>query len=158
MGPTRSRNPAPAALADLLREILRSKPAGKRLREGKIWDVWEEAVGKQIASRARPVKVSDGLLTVAVATSPWMQQLTFLKREICDKINILAGEELVRDLYLKAGKVETERREKPPKMKSRRLTADEDAFVTREASAVADPEVREALRRLMSRYMANRLP
>ena len=45
----------------------------------------------------------DGVLTVAVASAPWMQQLTFLKKGMIEKLNERLGRELVRDIYLKAG-------------------------------------------------------
>ena len=35
----------PVAVADLLSSAFQGKPAEKRLKEGKIWLVWDAAVG-----------------------------------------------------------------------------------------------------------------
>ena len=93
----------PAPVCDLMAALFRGKPAEKRLEEGKIWLVWEDAVGRQIAAKAQPASFRNGILSVAVVSAPWMQQLTFLKKGMMEKLNELIGHELVRDIYLKAG-------------------------------------------------------
>ncbi len=102
----------PAPVADLMAAIFRGKPAEKRLEEGRIWLVWDAAVGRQIAAKARPVSFRDGTLTVAVVSAPWMQQLTSLKKGILEKLNERLGLEVVRDIYLKAGAPEPFARKK----------------------------------------------
>ena len=97
----------PAPVADLMAAIFRGKPAEKRLEEGRIWLVWDAAVGRQIAAKARPVSFRDGTLTVAVVSAPWMQQLTFLKRGLQERLNAALGEPLVTDIYLRAANPET---------------------------------------------------
>src|SRR5512137_1414426 len=104
MADKREKMPRPATLADLLSASFRGTPTERRLKEGNIWLVWDSVVGKQIAGRARPVSFRDGTLTVSVESAPWMQQLTFLKKGIMEKLNARLGEELVQDIYLKAGK------------------------------------------------------
>jgi len=99
----RKKMPRPMAISDLLDSAFHGKPAERRLQEGKIWLVWDTAVGRQIAAKARPVSFRDGVLTVAVVSAPWMQQLTFLKKGMIEKINERLCHEMVRDIYLKAG-------------------------------------------------------
>ena len=96
--------PRPLAVSGLLAEIFQGSPAEKRLKEGKIWLIWEAVVGAQIAAQAKPAGFRDGVLTVAVASAPWMQQLTYLKKEIVAKLNRRLGTELVKDIYLRAGR------------------------------------------------------
>lgn len=156
MGETRSRMSRPRPVADLLAEALRGKPAERRLKEGRIWLLWDEAVGERIASLARPVAFRDGTLTVAVANAPWMQQLNFLKRGIIEKLNTLLGGPVVSDIYLKAGKAESpvdsppERRPPP-----RQLTGAEQEFVATETESIEDPELREIISRLMAKHLAS---
>jgi len=76
----------------------------KRLEESGIWRVWDETVGRQIAAKARPSRFHDGVLTVMVNSAPWMQQLNFMKRDIAQRLNDRLGKELVREIYLKAGR------------------------------------------------------
>ena len=150
----RKKMPRPAAVADLLSAVFHGTPTEKRLKEGNIWLLWDSAVGKQIASRARPVSFRDGTLTVAVESAPWMQQLTFLKKGIMEKLNSLLGEELVRDVYLKAGKPEKviSRRYKE-KLRIRELSPEERQKIAEKMNSVSDWELRIALGELMTRHM-----
>ncbi len=146
--------PGPSRVADLLGAVFQGTPTEKRLKEGRVWLVWESAVGPQIAGRARPVSFRDGTLTVAVSSAPWMQQLTFLKKGITEQLNAQLGEELVRDIYLKAGKCERAAARKSPEKPCRRsLSAEERKKIAEQTDAVADPELRGALAELLARHM-----
>jgi hypothetical protein len=61
---------------------------------------WEEAVGASLALQTRPVRIHRGRLEVAVPSSVWRAQLSFMKRDIVDRINKLIGEEVVKELVL----------------------------------------------------------
>ena len=156
MADIRKRMPRPAPVAELLAAAFRGTPAEHRLRELKIWQVWSSAVGEQIARRATPVAIRDGLLTVTVSAAPWMQQLTFLKKKIIDKINAAAGEDLVRDILLKAGRVEEAAPQEPSAPAPKRtLSAEERQLIADQAAAVADPELREAFASLMAKHLSS---
>ena len=152
----RERMKRPAPLSNLMTSLFGGTPVRKRLEEGRIWLVWDDAVGAQIAAKARPVSMRDGMLTVAVANSPWMQQLTFLKQGIIDKLNEQLGYELVRDIFLKAGQVEA-----PPlpaktgKRREFRLDAAERLLIAEQSAAIEDPDLREALAHLLERHTIN---
>ena len=156
MGESRSRMSRPRPVADLLTEALRGKPAERRLKEGRIWIFWDEAVGERIASLARPVAFRDGTLTVAVANAPWMQQLNFLKGGIVEKLNVLLGGPVIRDIYLKAGTVEVPV-EAPPERPHpiRELSRSEQEFVATETQSIEDPELRDIISRLMAKHLAS---
>jgi hypothetical protein len=150
----REKLPKPLAVAELLSAVFRGTPTEKRLKEGSIWQVWDCAVGKQIASRARPVSFRAGTLTVAVSSAPWMQQLTFLKKGIMEKLNGLLGEELVLDIYLKAGKAEPAKSRKPPEIRHERpLSPGERQKIAEQTDSVSDPELRQVIERLLSRHL-----
>lgn len=159
MAEKRPRMPRPAAVSGLLAAVLRGTPAESRLKEGAIWQIWDKTVGKQIADRARPLAIRDGVLTVAVSSAPWMQQLTFLKKGIVEKLNKALGEQLVRDIYLKAGLPAAP---PPPAKQSgskpRPLTAAEQKFIEEQAASVADPELRDALKSLLAKHFSATKP
>lgn len=159
MAETRARMPRPRSVADLLAESLRGKPAERRLKEGRIWLLWEDAVGDRIASLARPVGFRDGTLTVAVANAPWMQQLNFLKRGIIEKLNTLLGSPVVREIYLKAGQavppIAPPVEHRPP---LRELTGAEQEMVETETKSIEDPELRDIISRLMAKHLASTAP
>ncbi|BBA69174.1 hypothetical protein YM18_0620 [Geobacter sulfurreducens] len=153
MGDVRGRMGKPRVVGDLLADVLRGKPAERRLKEGRIWLFWDEAVGERIAARARPVAFRDGTLTLAVASAPWMQQLSFLKGEITDRLNSLLGEPVVRDIYLKAGHIAPPAQDRDtPFRPSRELSSAEERFIEDTTEQMDDEELREALASLMQRH------
>jgi len=156
MADSRKKMHRPLAIAELLAASFRGKPAEKRLEEAKIWLVWNAAVGKQIASKARPVSFRDGILTVAVSSAPWMQQLTFLKQGIIDKLNSRIGAELVRDIYLKAGQSQPLTSEPQPRKKTERnLTDAEIRRIHEQTAAISDPELRAAFAKLLEKQLSD---
>ncbi|RLB79916.1 MAG: hypothetical protein DRH15_08270 [Deltaproteobacteria bacterium] len=66
------------------------------LRDGEIWEIWEEMVGPTIASNARPTLLKDGVLTVGVRQPIWLQQLRFMAEDMRQKLNHRLGRETVR--------------------------------------------------------------
>lgn len=98
----RERMPSAQRVGKLIFSSFSDVALGKRLNEIRIWSVWQNAVGKQIAGVARPIKIVNGILTVGVTSSPWMQQLQFLKIEIRDRINETVEADLVKDIFLKS--------------------------------------------------------
>ncbi len=148
----------PQALAALMESVFRGTPAEKRLREGKIWLVWESAVGEQIAARAKPVRFAGGVLTVMVASAPWMQQLNFLKKTIVEKLNHALGEPLVTDIYLKAGKPESPKAPVPPPPVRRPapLSPQAQERIAAETADIHDPELRAAFTSLFKRHLSGK--
>jgi len=140
----------PAAVADLLGSLLRGTPAEQRLKEGKIWLVWEAAVGSRIASHAAPTAFRDGTLTLHVDSAPWMQQLNFLKKELVAKVNAELGEEMVKEIYMKGGRVKPATPAEPPKAAKRReLSQEEQTWVAEQAESVTDPDLRAVFESLI---------
>ena len=147
----------PAAVADLLSAFLRGTPAEERIKEGGIWLIWEDAVGSRIASHAQPVAFREGVLTVAVDSSPWLQQLNFLKRDLIAKVNEKLGSEMVQSITLKAGKIAAPGKPvKSPAPQHRQLSDEERAWVVEQAESVADPELRAVFESLIRKDRENR--
>ncbi|TGU75197.1 DUF721 domain-containing protein [Geomonas terrae] len=147
----RPRMRRPASVTDLLGSILRGTPAEMRLKEGRIWEVWDEAVGSKIASHAQPVAFREGTLTLHVDSGPWLQQLTYLKKDLIVKVNEALDEELVKELYLKSGKVRSTAQKSQQAVQRRKLTEEEQVWIKEQAQAVDDPELRAVFERLISR-------
>ncbi|GFO60898.1 hypothetical protein GMST_32230 [Geomonas silvestris] len=146
----------PAALSDLLRAFLSGTPAEKRLYEGRIWLVWDQAVGERIASHAQPSAYREGTLTVTVDSAPWMQQLTYLKKELIAKVNDELGQEMVREIYMKAGRIAPPAQKKPHVPKRRELSDVEATEITEQTASISDPELRTVLERLIKRDRESR--
>lgn len=144
----------PASISSVLQGMFDQHPMEKRLREGRIWLVWDEAVGEKIAAKAHPAKFHDGLLTVNVSSAPWLQQLTFLKSDIKNKINTLLGEELVVDIFLKSGRMpKREVPSPPPQVSLQPASAEELAKIAEQTAEIADEELRIIFQDLILKNM-----
>lgn len=146
----RSRMRFPALLAEVLDDGLKGLGIAGRLREASIWAIWPEVVGKTIASRAQPVRIIDGTLTVAVSSGPWMQELTFLKGMMLQKLNARLGGEVVREIVLRSGRVvpPAPPEEDAPRV-PKQLSREQQAWIEAEAEAIEDEETRAAFVELM---------
>jgi hypothetical protein len=136
------------AVGDLLSAVLRGTPAEKRLHEGRIWLVWEQA---------RPSSFRDGTLTLSVDSAVWMQQLNYLKRELIAKVNGELHEEMVKEIFMKAGRVSVPPPAAAPWVEKRRqLSDDEIAWITEQSVSVTDPELRAVFESLIKKDRENR--
>jgi hypothetical protein len=140
----------PEELPDLIQQVLRRAEGSYRDRSHLVWDVWEDAVGPELARRSRPQALRAGRLTVAVANAAWMQQLSFLRESIRDAVNRALGQPLVREVRLRMTEVEAPRPvhqpSAPPPWLEQPLDDPARDAVEREVSAIRDPELREAIR------------
>jgi len=156
MADKRPKMKQPLPLAALFEAVFAGKPAEKRLRESKVWQVWGEAVGAQIAAKSQPAAFRDGILTVRVSGSAWLQQLSLMKQDIIRHLNEAVGAPLVTDIFFKQGSLGSQPEERPaaapPK---RKLSEAEKRQLAELAAPVADPELREALMALFSSQRAD---
>jgi predicted nucleic acid-binding Zn ribbon protein len=74
-----------------------------RLEREKALVLWEEAVGGNIARRAKAVSVRNEILFVVVQNSAWLQELSLLKEGIIEKVNSAVGTEIVKDIVFRIG-------------------------------------------------------
>ncbi|HEY3307034.1 MAG TPA: DUF721 domain-containing protein [Desulfuromonadaceae bacterium] len=141
----------PLPLSNLLQEEMKMRGLAERLREADIWRLWPEVVGQTVATRAQPLRIINGVLTVAVSSGPWMQELNFLKGVMREKLNEQLGGEVVKDIVLRSGKVVTNPAIplEEPDLKKKKLNAKQRAFIEEQAAEISDMETREAFMALM---------
>jgi hypothetical protein len=152
----RSKMKRPLPVSDLLESVFSGKPAQKRLRDIKVWEVWEEVVGAPIAAKALPASMRDGVLTLKVRGSAWMQQLSLMKHEIISRLNRTIGEEVVRDLVFKQGTIERLQPDLPETPPARReLSKQEKETLEQLVSPLKEQELRDAFIALFSSQLAD---
>jgi hypothetical protein len=158
MNPGR-RPPAKDAVAAgvLLSQLLTRWGMDRKLREYQAWEVWDEVVGPQIAARARPCKMREGVLEVAVDQPVWMQQLQLMKPRIVSQLNARLGEALIRDIFWRRGRRESATAGGPlhrtpgPNRNLPPLDDGDLADIEKVLSPLADPAVKESLRAVLCR-------
>jgi hypothetical protein len=133
-----------------MQESLAGFGLADRLREAEIWRIWPEVVGSTLACRARPQRIINGTLTVAVSSAPWMQELRFMTAMMKEKLNTRLGAEVVREIILKSGRVDAPIAEAPEtEMEVRPLTPQQLAWIETQSASIADTETRQAFIELM---------
>ena len=60
--------------------------------------IWEEIVGKTIASNTTAETVEHGILTVKTTNPAWRQELVFKKRDIIEKLNAKLGKNTIKEI------------------------------------------------------------
>lgn len=108
---------------------------------------WEEVVGEQIARHAKPGGLQRGRLFVMVEDSIWLYHLSLLKSQIVASINERLKAPVVKEVYLKLGKL-LHRRVKKPLPPQPLLEEQELAVLLASVQGLSCAEV---LRRLLQR-------
>ncbi|MCK9408586.1 MAG: DUF721 domain-containing protein [Bacteroidetes bacterium] len=85
-------------LGDALKMLVQSLGIEKQVEQYKIFDVWNEVVGQQVAKVAQPERLHNGVLIVSVNNAPWRNELTFRKREILEKIHEQTNSQSITDI------------------------------------------------------------
>lgn len=151
----RPRMRHPASAGDLIQQVLQQRGLEGKVEEYRAWQVWDEVVGPQIARRARPIRIRDGVLEVRVDQPVWMQQLQLLKPRILTRLNAALGKELLRDLFLRRGAIDQAptqaATEPPPAWLQIQLSEADHREIETSLAAIADPELRAGLRALLRR-------
>ncbi len=139
----------PARVGSLIPNLLKSIESSFPTGGHRVWEVWDEVVGPEIAKRAQPLELRGANLTLGVSSSPWLQQLTFLAPDIIESLNKKLGKKVVGKIRCRLATIEP-----PPKpvrpepdLDSVTLTSAERELVESTASGVADSEIAAAIKK-----------
>lgn len=77
----------PKPLADALGSFLKRAGLDEKIEQARVVPEWAERVGDGIANVTRPIRVSDGVLLVAVRSSAWLMELRMMERQILRSLN-----------------------------------------------------------------------
>jgi predicted nucleic acid-binding Zn ribbon protein len=88
----------PQSAGDALQRLLERLGLDRQLRTYRALMHWDAVVGVHLAQVARPLRVDADTLWVAVKSHAWVQELTFHKRTILQRLNAHIGEERFREV------------------------------------------------------------
>lgn len=160
MSPRRRPQFKPLPIADVLQKIMKKQGIPVAGASTSLRRVWSEAVGPQIAAQTLPEHIRRGVLSVKVASSVWMHQLQFLKKDIIQKFNSLYGEGTVEKLNFSIGEVPANHAENtaavPLSTWTSFLKERDERLMAESLAAVNDPELKDILKRVMIREISRR--
>lgn len=144
-------------VGSLIKEMLDQPGFGEQLNRHQAWLVWDQIVGEQIASRARPKKLRKGVLEVQVDHPVWMQQLHMLKPQILARIKERIPNAGITDIYLRQAKsldnqnqMNQPRQAEPLPWENTELSNREKREIEDELETLADEELKANFRRLLT--------
>lgn len=133
-----------------------------KLFEARLRRSWREPAGEAIAAHTRPDQVRFKKLYIHVQNSVWLQQLTFLKPVLLQKVNALAGQPLVTDIVLRIGEGFTEYADAAPLEASKAPEPAPSpellAETARHTASIHDPSLREQLATVIAHALSRRDP
>ncbi len=88
--------PLTAALTSVLRDLAGTRPKAHT----ELWARWHAVVGPEMYRRSFPVALRGATLVVGVSSSSWLQELSFLKPAILDRIAEEVGPGVVAEITL----------------------------------------------------------
>ncbi|MBN1663081.1 MAG: DUF721 domain-containing protein [Deltaproteobacteria bacterium] len=148
-------------IGDVLQKELKKRGIPVQIDDRQLKGLWEEAVGPVVAAQTRLESRKKDTLHVRVSSSVWMQQLHFLKDEIIEKINLVPGNESIRNISFSIGEIRSvaEVKEDDGLVKTGRAShlKDRDKKMIEESTAsLKDPELKELFKRVMHKEITRR--
>ena len=143
----------PTSIKGILRNVLSRTGLDEKMEQCKALLLWDD-VAPNLAARTKPVGINRGRMAINVANSVILHQLMFYKERYIDKINLMLGKRIVRDIIFRVGKVE--RRERIPesrgeyirRLHSMPLEQDQITQIEKIVEQIEDEEIRDSLREL----------
>ncbi len=86
------------AVGNVLSRLMRTLGLAAELEGWQAVDEWPRVVGARVGRHSRAVSFRNGALLVEVDGSAWMHELSFLKRDLIQKINRHLRSEPVREV------------------------------------------------------------
>ena len=147
-------------LGDILQKVLKKLDIPHKRTDRRLVDLWEQAVGPQIASHTIPDNLKRGSLYVLVSSPAWLHQLQFLKEELRRKLNDLSGQEEFRRIFFVVGKIPEHYSSLPNKeptdFVAQKLQKRDLQMLERSLASIRDNELREVFERVMIREIIRR--
>ena len=97
------RRSTPQAIGPVVGQVLGDLGLDAAIAAFRIGELWEEAVGEEIARHCRPVAVRGGVLEAEVDSSVWCQQLQMERVQLLAALKQALGDDAPSDLRLRVG-------------------------------------------------------
>jgi len=93
----------PRAVDALLEAYASARGWARRLEGARVYDLWEEIAGPQLAIHTSPARLHGGVLVIQVSSLSWAAQIPYLSGEIMARANEVLGEGSVTRVVVARG-------------------------------------------------------
>jgi hypothetical protein len=141
-----NRGGAPRSVAQLLRAVYPSREP-EDAAAIRVFSWWRRAVPVRVFARARPVRLSHGILYVNTASPAWALELDHLKEQLLASVQKQAPEARIRELRFRTGPLPDVKEGSRPDRKRPEpvVVAALPETLARALAAIDDDELREAI-------------
>ena len=142
------------ALAPVLAQALRQRGLSHLVLLGQIIRHWHAIAGPQLAAVTQPESIRARVLFITVSDAIWLQQITFYQAQLLENIRGVLGNVAITRLHFTLAMSSARRpvfsspEEGPEPLP---LTAVEEQQMQEGTASIADPDLREAVRRAWQR-------
>ncbi len=125
------------------------------LKQGLIQGNWSKIVGKELAKKSYVAMIKNQVLIIHVENSVWLQQFSFMKRDLIEKANDFLELDYIRDIQFKVSPMNMgdyfkneieEKKFEPEKVYLDRGTLDKVEVI---GEKIEDNEIKEKIKKLM---------
>ncbi|MBN1382847.1 MAG: DUF721 domain-containing protein [Deltaproteobacteria bacterium] len=148
-------------IGDILQPALKKRGIPVQFEDKDLRDLWLKAVGPTIAAQSRLENRKKDTLVVKVSSSVWMQQLSFLKEEIIEKMNNVLPAGPIKKIRFHIGEIsspmptqaasELFKTGRPSPLKER-----DKKMIEETTASLRDPELKDMLKKLMLKEITRR--
>jgi len=145
----------PAQVKDILDGLLSCLGIESKIKQMSVLKSWPDVVGKRISKHSCPVAIRKGNLFVNVDSSGWLAQLSHFKEKIILEFNQRQGEEIVKNIYFRIGKVpllSPEDRKVKNRLSKIKLNKEDEQWIDKTVKRIKDRKLKRLLKRILSKY------
>ena len=150
----------PQRVGSILEKTLKNMSLDRKLKEHKVWDIWDSVVGDYVSRHAQPDFMRNKILFVRVSSSPWMQQLSYMSKGIVEALNKRLGAPIVEEIRFKLGEIDPQWKPTPtPSLSSNPIPSLRKGIskeIQKSLSPIKDMQMREILERVILKDLGRR--
>jgi hypothetical protein len=138
------------ALAPALVQALRQRGLGHVVLFGEIVRHWYAIAGPQLAAVTQPESIRARVLFIMVRDAIWLQQITFYQAQLLENIRSILGDVAITRLHFTLAMSSLRQPVLLPPEPGQEpvpFTAAEEQQMQESTAGIADPDLREAVRR-----------
>jgi len=142
------------ALAPVLAQALRQRGLGHLVLLARVVQYWHTIAGPQLAAVTQPESIRARVLFVTVSDAIWLQQVTFYQAQLLENMRRVLGDVPITKLHFRLAMSSSRQpvSSSPEEvLEPAPLTAVEEQQVQEGTAGIADPELREAVKRAWQR-------
>jgi len=124
--------------------VLRASGGAEEVAEAAAIAAWKHAAGDGLKEHAVPLRLENGVLTVAVADAIWQKQLTSMRGQLLFRVNSVLGQPLVGALDFVIDSRLVQPRTERPKQQDQPFDNEVPLELWSAANAIHDKELRKS--------------